>query len=377
MSDLEPVPLARPWLDEAEQRALQRVLNSGVLSRGVELEGFERAMAEVTGMHGAVGVNSGTTAIQLALEALEIGAGDEVISVSFTFVATLNAIARCGARARLVDIDPGTLNIDPKAIESAVGPRTRAILVVHLFGRLAPMGPILEIAQRHGLHIIEDACEALGAERNGRRAGGIGDAGTFGFYPNKPVATGEGGMVTSNNPDLLLVCRQLRNQGLDPASGMRHPTLPGMSARLTELQAAVGRVQLARLEQTLAARQQVADRYRAGLERMDELELPATVQEGETVAWFTFPIRLRKPLDRNALRAFLARRNIESGIYFEPAHQLPFHKQHSLSEALPVTEDIGARCLALPLFPQLADEQVDRVVDTVGEFVSRGKQSGA
>ncbi len=372
MTDNQLIPLARPWLDEQEQAAVRRVLDTGILSRGVELEGFEQDMAAAAGTRAAVGVNSGTTAIQLALEALEIGPGDEVITVSFTFVATLNAIARCGARAHLVDIDRNTLNIDPDAIERAIGPRTRALLVVHLFGRIAPMEQILAIAARHGLPVIEDACEALGAERNGQRAGGFGDAGTFGFYPNKPVATGEGGMITSSNDGLLLRCRQLRNQGLDPDTGLRHPTRPGLSGRLTELQAALGRVQLARLESSLAAREQVAAHYRTGLENLQAVELSSPAGEEERIAWFTFPLRLQPPFSRDALRAFLADRQIESGIYFEPAHQLPFHNRHHRSEALPVTEDIGARCLALPLFPQLALQDVDRVVATVREFLQAG-----
>jgi perosamine synthetase len=370
MTEPRTIPLARPWLDDEERDALQRVLVSGVLSRGEELTGFEREMAALAGTGGAVGVNSGTTALQLVLEALDIGHGDEVVTVSYTFVATLNAIARTGARARLVDIDPRTLNVDPALVESAVGPKTRAILVVHLFGRLAPMTAILEIARRRGLHVIEDACEALGAERDGRPAGGLGDAGTFGFYPNKTVATGEGGMITADDPDLLLRCRQLRNQGLDPASGLRHPDRPGMSARLTELQAALGRVQLARLDRSLAARERIAARYYEAFGDREEIELPDPARTGERIAWFTLPLRLAPRWNRDALRAFLAARGIESGIYFQPAHTLPFHDRHHQAGELTVTEDVGARCLALPLYPQLAPEAVDRVVTAVDAFLA-------
>lgn len=359
------IPLARPWLNDAELDALRDVLNSGVLSRGAALEGFEADFAALTRCRAAVGVNSGTAALQIVLEALGIGPGDEVLTVSYTFIGTLNAIARCGAEPVLVDIDPATLNVDPSRLAEAITPRSRAILVVHLFGRPAPMGPILALADDHGLAVVEDACEAIGALWQGRPVGGLGDAGCFGFYPNKPVATGEGGMITLNDPELLIRCRQLRNQGLDPLSNSRHPTRPGLSARLSELHAALGRVQLQRLEASVAARQKVARQYMTQLADVEALELPAGAAPGDRLSWFTFPLRLRDPVLRDPLRRHLTDAGIENGLYFEPVHRLAPYATQALRHPLPVTEDIAGRCLALPLYPELSEHQVDRVCEVV------------
>lgn len=359
----ERIPLARPWLGEAEQAALKEVLESGILSRGSRLEAFEAGMARLTGSAGGVGVNSGTVGLQIAMEALGIGPGDEVITPAFTFVGTVNAIARTGARAALVDVDEATLNIDPAAARSAVNERTRAILVVHLFGRSAPMDELLALADEHELLVIEDACEAIGASYRGRAVGGLGDAGVFGFYPNKPVATGEGGMVVGNDPDFLTRCRQLRNQGNDTVTATRHAGLPGFSARLSELHAALGNVQLERLEESLARRQAVAERYRKNLGDHPALQLLPPAAGHETIAWFTFPLRLRgrTRAERDRLIASLAKEGIDCGIYFEPVHRLPYHDRRHDGRALPISEDAGDRSLALPLYPQLEDAQVDTI----------------
>lgn len=355
------IPLARPWLGDEEIEALERVIHSGVLSRGDALTAFEADMAARADTKFAVGVNSGTSALQIALEAFGIGAGDEVITVSYTFIGTLNAIARTGATPVLVDIDPVTLNIDPQRLDEAITERTRAVLVVHLFGRPAPMDAILERTRSRGIRVVEDACEAIGATTKGRPVGGLADAGTFGFYPNKPIATGEGGMITLNDADGLTRCRQLRNQGLDPVSSTRHPTLPGLSARLSELQAAVGRAQLARIDESLAARKRVAARYLERLDDLDALGLPAKVAPGDSMSWFTFPVRAPDRRTRDTLRTELSEAGIETGIYFEPAHRLPPYDRETLRHPLPVTEDIGSRCLALPLHPTLDENDQDQV----------------
>jgi dTDP-4-amino-4,6-dideoxygalactose transaminase len=364
---LPRIPLARPWLGEAELEALREVLSSGVLSRGSALSGFEGDFAALTACQAAVGVNSGTAALQIALEAHGVGPGDEVLTVSYTFIGTLNAIARCGATPVLVDIDPMSLNVDPVRLAEAVTPRSRAILVVHLFGRPAPMMPILALAAEHRLAVVEDACEAIGALWQGRPVGGLGDAGCFGFYPNKPVATGEGGMITLRDPDLLIRCRQLRNQGLDPVSNSRHPTRSGLSARLSELHAALGRVQLQRLEASVAARAAVADQYLERLADLDALELPAPAAHGDRLSWFTFPLRVRDPALRDRLRRQLADAGIENGLYFEPAHRLAPYADQELRHSLPVTEDIAGRCLALPLYPELTAADIDRICSAIRE----------
>lgn len=357
------IPLARPWLEQAEQEALVEVLESGILSRGRQIEDFESGMARLTGCTGGVGVNSGTSGLQIAMEALGIGPGDEVIAPAFTFVGTVNAIARSGARPVLVDVDENTLNLDPAAVEAAIGSKTRALMVVHLFGRPAAMDDLLALARDRELLVIEDACEAIGATCRGQTVGGLGDAGVFGFYPNKPVAAGEGGMIVGDDPDFLARCRQLRNQGTDTLTATRHDSLPGLSARLSELHAALGNVQLRRLDESLARRAALANRYREQLDGHAALQVPPPAGRHERVAWFTFPLRLRGKTrtDRDRLIATLAAEGIDCGIYFQPVHRLPFHDRRHDGRPLPVSDSAGDRCLALPLYPGLATDQVDRV----------------
>ncbi len=367
MKHVDDIPLARPQVGRAELDALDRVLDSRRLSVGAELLAFEAGMAALVGRGGAVGVNSGTAGLSIALEALGIGAGDEVITAGYTFVGTLNAIRRVGAIPRLVDIDAHTLNLDPGLLEAAIGPRVRAIMVVHLFGRPAPMDAINGIAQRHGLAVIEDACEALGSLYRGRAVGGLGSVGVFGFYPNKPVAAGEGGMIVADDDDVLLRCRQLRNQGYDPLSDSWHPALPGHSARLSELHAAVGNVQLTRLDASLNARACVADLYRERMQGQSRLELPAPAERDERIAWFTWPLRIRG-IDapaRDRLLADLAAQGIGCGAYFRPPHWLPAHADTPGADSLPVTDDSGRRSVGLPLYVGMGAGEVDRVATTL------------
>lgn len=385
MTQHDPIPLASPSWDGAEEAALLRVLRSGVWSApagGPELLAFEAEMATLTGSAGAIGVNSGTTGLQFALQALGIGPGTEVITVSYTFVGTLNAIHHAGARPVLVDIDPHTLNIDPSLIEPAITARTRAVMLVHLFGRPAEIDAVQTICKRHGLALIEDACEAPGALYRGRPVGGFGDAGVFGFYPNKPIAAGEGGMIVSNNRDLLASCRRLRNQGNDPAdSGAAEGPAagaaiglpgPGYSARLSEWHAALGRVQLQRLRTELERRRGVAEMYRERLQAHPRIEFPAPANSHTTIAWFTLPLRVRD-IDRtrrDQLLDQLRAAGIACAPYFRPAHTLPIHRDQHRGVQLPITDDTGQRCLGLPLYPSMSEAQVDRVCSTLSALIS-------
>jgi perosamine synthetase len=363
----DSIPLALPEHGTEELEALQQVLESGQWSRGPQLPAFEQAMAELCHCHGGVGLASGTLGLQIAMEAMGIGPGDEVIAPSYTFVGTINAIARVGATAVLVDIEADTLNLDPKAVEQAISPRSKAIMAVHLFGRPAKMDVLGALARQHGLKVIEDACEAIGALYQGKPTGGLGDAGVFGFYPNKPVATGEGGMITANDPAFLRRCRQLRNQGNDTDTQSRHETLPGHSARLSEWHAALGRVQLARLQASLSRRAEVAGWYLEQLQTQEHVELPSPAAEGDTLAWFTFPLRIRgiHRQQRDRIMQRITSQGVACGPYFEPVHWLPYHRDAHLKAALPVTEDIGQRCLALPLFPAMTQAQVRRACDAL------------
>lgn len=391
MTRHDPIPLACPTWDAAEEGALLRVLRSGVWSGpagGPELHAFEAEMAVLTGSSGAVGVNSGTVGLQFALQELGIGAGSEVITVSYTFVGTLNAIHHAGARPVLVDIDPHTLNIDPGLIEAAITARTRAVMLVHLFGRPAEIDAVLAICKRHRLALIEDACEAPGALYRGRPVGGFGDAGVFGFYPNKPIAAGEGGMIVSNNRDLLASCRRLRNQGNDPAEQVTPPgapdalhdpaakaspalSSPGYSARLSEWHAALGRVQLQRLHSDLERRLAVAHLYRERLQDHPRIQFPAPASSHTTIAWFTLPLRIRgiDQIRRDQLLDQLRAAGIACAPYFRPAHTLPFHRDQHPGVQLPVTDDTGQRCLGLPLYPAMSEAQVDRVCNALSALL--------
>lgn len=367
------VPLACPQFDEAEAAALSAVLHSRRWSFGPALTRFEREMAQLCGRRHGVGVNSGTAALQIALEALGIGPGDEVLVPAFTFVGSVNAIVRAGAEPVLVDVDPLTLNIDPASAAAAVGPRTRAVLPVHLFGRPAPMAALGELASRHRLRIVEDACEAAGARDAAGPAGRGSDVACFAFYPNKPVAVGEGGMLVMDDPDLARRARQLRNQGIDPESGSRLEDRPGLSARLSEWHAALGSVQLARLEQALARRAELATLYRRHLAADARIELPAPEPPGQRIAWFTFPLRLVEAHadGRDALLSALRAAGIGCGTYFTPVHWLPYHRGRYRQVPLPVSEDVGRRCLALPLHGEMDAQTVDRVCTTLLRLLDR------
>lgn len=357
------IPLACPEYDEGEAEALLAVLRSRRWSVGPALQAFEAGMAALAGRAHGVGVNSGTMALQIALEALGIGPGDEVIVPAYTFVGPVNAILAAGALPVLVDVDPISLNIDPASVEAVIGPRTRALMPVHLFGRPAPMRALMCLAAQFDLKVVDDACEAAGAGDETGPVGRHGDIACFAFYPNKPISIGEGGMLVSDSAELALRARQLRNQGNDPQTGTSIEDRPGYSARMSEWHAAVGQVQLARLEASIARREAVARLYRERLADEPRLELPAPAAPAQRIAWFTWPMRLapRFASQRDALIAALRGQGIGCSTYFTPVHQLGFHRGRHRHGPLPVTEDIGRRCFAVPLHAGMDAAAVDQV----------------
>jgi perosamine synthetase len=370
-----PIPLARPDIGAAERAAVNAVLESGRLSLGPALARFEHALAGAAGVAGAVAVNSGTSALQLALEAAGIGPGDEVITTSLSFVATANAIRRVGARPVFADIDPETLNLDPAAAAALVGPTTRAILVVHLFGHLADMEAFRTLAGSRGLVLLEDACEALGSYRDGLRAGGGGLAGVFGFYANKIITSAEGGAVVSDDTALLARCRRLRNHGREVGGDPFDDPTPGFNFRLSELHAALGAAQMERLEALIAVRSRLAGAYQARLARIPGLGLPPAAGPAERVARFTYVVRLPGPPGiRARVSARLAADGIGTGHYFPAIHQLPAYADAAAFRAgpLPVTEAVADRCLALPFFPGLTGAQLERVCARVEAAIRAG-----
>ncbi len=375
----QKIPLSSPDITQADIDAVTAVLRTPHLSLGPELEAFEASLAAFHGVPLAVAVSSGTAGLHLALLTLGIGEGDEVIVPSFAFIAIANAILQVRATPVFAEIDPATLNLDPGAVDRAITPRTRAILVVHTFGIPAEMDALQALAGRHNLALIEDACEAIGAEFGGpphaRRVGSFGDAAVFGFYPNKQITTGEGGAVLVRDPAHAARLRSLRNQGRMASSErdwLDHAE-PGYNYRLSETACALGRVQLSRIEEMLALRRAAAERYDALLRELDVpgLELPALIRPRRSISWFVYVVRLPEYLDRDRIQATLASRGIATGRYFAPIHLQPAWRAHPSASlaSLPLTEAIARRTLALPFFNRIAASQQREVAEALRDAI--------
>ncbi len=363
------VPLSSPDITEAEINAVVAVLRTPRLSLGPVSEQFEAAVAGYIGVPHAVAVSSGTAGLHICIRTLGIGEGDEVIVPSFAFIAAANAIRYERAMPVFVDIDPVTLNIDPQKIEAAITPRTRAIMVVHTFGFPADMTAILDIAERHGLLVIEDACEAIGAVHQVSKAGSMGHAGVFAFYPNKQITTGEGGVVVTRDPALAERMRALRNQGRHAGDDWFQHTELGYNYRLSEINCALGLAQMARLEDILTKRAAVACTYQQRLSQYHQLTLPPLALTSGRISWFVYVIRLS---NRDAVMQGLAAAGIASGRYFAPIHLQPsysgWHSAH-----LPVTEAEALRTLALPFFNNIGSGALDEVCTTLGRLLLPGQ----
>jgi perosamine synthetase len=360
----ETIPLARPALGEAEERAVLEVLRSGRLSLGPRVEDFERRFASRVGAPLASAVSSGTAGLHLALRAVGVEEGDEVVTSPFSFVASANAALYERARPVFADIDPVTLNLDPQAAAAAVGERTRALLPVHIFGYPADMPAFERLAERHGLGIVEDACEALGARHaDGAAVGGRGHPAAFGFYANKQLTTGEGGMVTLSDPALKERIDSERNQGRAPDMGWLDHDRLGFNYRLSDIACAVGIAQLGHLEEMLGARARVAARYREALAGIEGLGLPCPDQGGDMRGWFVFVVQLPVEADRDDTVRTLGAAGVQSKPYLPAIHLMSFYRErfrHREGE-FPVCEEVAARSLALPFFPEMSDGQIERV----------------
>jgi perosamine synthetase len=367
------IPLSAPDVTEEDIAAVVAVLRTPRLSLGPKLEEFEEAVASYVGAPHAVALSSGTAGLHLGLAALAIGEGDEVILPSFTFIAAAHAVLYRRARPVFADIDPYTLNLTPEAVERAITPRTRAIIAVHTFGYPADLGPILDIAARHGVRVIEDACEALGAECLGKKAGAVGDFGVFGFYPNKPITTGEGGMLVTGDRQLAETVRALRNQGRRAADGWLDHSLLGYNYRISEINCALGLSQMKRIDAILAQRENRAASYRERLRAFPDLILPAVEAPDGRLCWFVFVVRLAESFareERDGVLAFLAARGIGCAPYFAPVHRQPLYEPYAGSGCdLSVTERVAQRTLALPFFNRLTDGEIDEVCRALREAI--------
>jgi perosamine synthetase len=357
--------MSSPDITSLEIDSINDVLATRWLSLGPQIKAFEQAFAKYNGLAHAVGVNSGTSGLHLTMITAGIRDGDEVITPSFSFIASANCVMYERAKPVFVDIDPLTGNINPNLIEDAITVHTKAIIPVHAFGQPADMDPILEIAQRHNLTVIEDACEAIGAEYKGRRAGTLGDAAVYAFYPNKQMTTGEGGMIVTDNEDWANLFRSLRNQGRDVFDAWLNHTRLGYNYRLDELSAALGLVQLQRIEELLAKRAQVAAWYNERIDTIEGIQKPHIVETTTRMSWFVYVIRCENGVDRNRLMSYLDKQGVPSRPYFTPIHLQPFYQQQFGWKRgdLPQTEKAGDTFLALPFSSIMNEEQVDYVCD--------------
>ena len=367
------IPLAQPDLTGLERRAVLDVLESSFLSLGPKPPEFERAMAKYIDVKHAIAVNSGTSGLHLIVRALGIGCNDEVITTPFSFIASANCVLMERARPVFVDIDPETYNIDPAKIEAAITPRTKAILGVDVFGRCAEWDRIAEIARQRGLAVIEDSCEAIGAEAFGKMAGSFGDAGCLAFYPNKQMTTAEGGMILTNRDDVATLCRSMRNQGRDEGQGWLEHARLGFNYRLSDIHCALGLVQLSRIEDLLAKRAAVADLYQERLSLLDDLLLPVGPKQGR-LSWFVYVVRLADRFtraDRDRILLVLRENGIGCNSYFAPIHLQPFYiEQFGFKVGdFPVAEHISERTIALPFFTAMTPDQVTQVADCLTQAI--------
>jgi perosamine synthetase len=368
------IPLSRPELTSNDIRSVVSVLKTPYLSLGPKIGEFEEKVAQYVGSKYAVAVNSGTSGLHLSVIASNIKSGDEVITTPFSFIASANCILYVNARPVFVDIDPATLNIDAKKIEEKITEKTKAILAVHVFGVPCNMDEIITIANKYGLTVIEDACEAIGAEYKGKKLGTFGLTGVFAFYPNKQMTTGEGGIVVTDNGEVADLIRSLRNQGRkNNGRWLTHERL-GFNYRLSDIQAALGISQLKRIDETLKKRERVASYYIKYLRDIEDIELPAFPPESK-VSWFVFVIRLKpkfKKNQRDRIMHLLNKKGIECGNYFPPIHLQPFYrKMYGFRKgAFPVTESVSERTIALPFYNYLKEEEVRYVCECLKESLS-------
>lgn len=385
---MSEIPLSGPDITDAEIDAVADVLRSGRLSIGPKQDLFEQQVAARCQRRTGVAVSSGTAGLHLVLEALGIGPGDEVVTTPFSFIASANCILMVGAKPVFVDICPQSLNLDPRKLEAAITPATKAVIAVEVFGNPRHMDTIESIARQHEIALIEDACEGLGGRYQGRPIGGFGRASVFGFYPNKQITTGEGGMIVTDDDRLADLCRSMRNQGRavesdnadrvgspETGSWLAHARM-GYNYRLSEVNAALGCAQMDRLDEMLAARRRVASAYTQRLLDHHDLVLPTPPGEERDMSWFVYVVRLAPEFGRAArdrLIQALRRHDIGCSNYFPPIHLQPFYQSRLGYKPgdYPIAESISDRTLALPFFNQLDDTQIDLVCHTLSVMLQR------
>lgn len=374
LRELKRIPLSRPDITQKEVGLIASVLATSKLSIGPMIEEFENKIASYVGTRYAVAVNSGTSALHLCIKSLGIKDGDEIITSPFSFIASANCALFERAKPVFVDINEDTLCIDPERIEEKITPKTKAILPVHIFGYPADMDRIMEIAKQYNLSVIEDAAEALGSEYKGRKVGSFGNMGVFAFYPNKQISTGEGGMAVTDNKEISLLWRSLRNQGRSEGSEWLSHERLGYNYRMSELHAALGVAQMERIEQIILKRQQVAEMYNERLRSLSELKIPYSSHHIK-MGWFVYVVRIDSVRfsreDRDAIIRQLDQRGISCRNYFPPIHLEPFYrKMFGYKEGdFPITEWVSGKTIALPFYNNISEEEIDYICDNLEAII--------
>ncbi|MEK7125814.1 MAG: DegT/DnrJ/EryC1/StrS family aminotransferase [Patescibacteria group bacterium] len=358
-------PLAKPYLGKAEEQAATEVLRSGILSIGSKVREFEKQFAKKIGTKYACAVSSGTAGLHLTMIAAGIGPGDEVITTPFSFIASANCIIYVGAKPVFVDIDPQTYNIDPQKIEAKITKRTKAIVVVHIFGQSADMESIMAIAKKYKLKIIEDACESIAAQYQGKRTGTFGESAVFAFYPNKQMTTGEGGMIATDSKKIYELCCSLRNQGRSENMQWLDHQLLGYNYRLDEMSAAIGLVQLKKLDSMIKERQKIAAWYSAGFAKHKAIIQAPVIAAGNTHTWFVYVVKiLPGNIKRDKIIELLAKERIAAKPYLPSIHLFDFYKkQFNYREGdYRVAENMSQKSLALPFYLGLKKSDISYII---------------
>jgi perosamine synthetase len=366
------IQLSSPWLDEREEELVLEVLRSGRLSLGPVIDRFEELFAERVGAPYAAAVSSGTAGLHLLARTAGLGPGDEAITSPYSFVASANCFVYEGATPVFADVDARTFNLDPGAVEAAITERTRAVVAVDIFGYPAELDPLRELCERHGLALIDDACEALGAEYRGRPVGAQGLSAVFAFYPNKQITTGEGGMVTTFDEDEWRLLKSLRNQGRADSGGWLDHARLGFNYRIDDVRAALGIGQLEKLDTILRARAEVAARYTRLLEGVEGVTTPLPDDDDHRRSWFVYVVELDEGIDREAVIAGLEREGVASARYLPCIHlQAYMRERYGFSEGLcPVAESLSRRTLAIPFHARLEHADQERVVEALASALA-------
>jgi perosamine synthetase len=374
------IPLSKPWITEEDIKAVEEVLRTPYLSLGPKLSEFEEGLARVANTKYAVAVNSGTSALHLAIRSLGIKDDDEVITTPFSFIASSNCILFERAKPVFVDIDPKTYNINPNLIEEKITDKTKAILAVDVFGQPADWDKLTEIARKHSLYLIEDSAEAIGSEYKGRSAGSFGVASVFAFYPNKQLTTGEGGVLLADDENIYKLSRSMRNQGRGEDESWLHHNRLGYNYRISDINCALGISQLKRLEKILEMRDNVAKIYTQRLSEVEEVLTPYVHPDTTKMSWFVYVIRLADrfgKVHRDQIIEELGNRGVQTRNYFEAIHLEPFYsEQFGFRKGdFPVTEFVSDRAIALPFYTTMTEEEVNYVVSSLEEIINKVRKN--